>query len=68
MITWTVENIDNYMKALASEARALKRNGWTEDDVHEFVARAAHVVMVQCEDEMLDEVAYSMKRAGLFEF
>ena len=68
MITWTVENIDKYMKALASEARALKRKGWIEDDVHEFVARAAHVVMVQCEDEMLDEVAYAMERAGLFEF
>lgn len=67
-MTWTLENIDNYMKALASEARALKRKGWTGDDVHEFVARAAHVVMVQCEDEMLDEVAYAMERAGLFEF
>lgn len=42
-MTWTLQNIDNYMKALASEARALKRKGWTEDDVHEFVARAAHV-------------------------
>ena len=49
MITWTVESIDKYMKALASEARALKRKGWTED-------------------EMLDEVAYAMERAGLFEF
>lgn len=68
MITWTVANIDKYMKALASEARSLKRKGWTDDDVHEFVARAAHVVMVQCEDEMLDDVAYAMKRAGLFKF
>lgn len=67
-MTWTLQNIDNYMKALASEARALKRKGWTEDDVHEFVARAAHVVMLECEDEMLDEVAFAMERAGLFEF
>lgn len=68
MITWSVENVNAYMKALASEARALKRKGWSDDDVHEFVARAAHVVMVECEDEMLDEVAYAMERAGLFEF
>lgn len=67
-MTWTLQNIDNYMKALASEARALKRKGWTEDDVHEFVARAAHVVMAQCDDSLLDEVAYAMERAGLFEF
>lgn len=52
MITWSVENVNAYMKALASEARALKRKGWTDDDVH----------------EMLDEVAYAMERAGLFEF
>jgi hypothetical protein len=67
-MTWTLENIGNYMKALASEARALKRKGWSDDDIHEFVARAAHVVMVECDDEMLDEVAYAMERAGLFEF
>lgn len=68
MITWTLENIDNYMKALASEAKALKRKGWSEDAVHEFVARAAHVPMVQCDDSLLDEIAYAMERAGLFEF
>lgn len=67
-MTWTLQNIDNYMKALASEARALKRKVWTDDDVHEFVARAAHVVMLECEDEMFDEVAFAMERAGLFEF
>lgn len=67
-MSWTVENINEYMQALAKEAKALKRKGWTDDDVHEFVARAAHVVMVQCEDEMLDEVAFAMERAGLFEF
>lgn len=40
-MTWTLENIGNYMKALASEARALKRKGWSDDDIHEFVARCA---------------------------
>lgn len=65
---WTYENIKVYMEALAKEAKGLKRKGWADDEVHEFVARAAHVVMVECEDEMLDEVAYAMERAGLFEF
>lgn len=65
---WTYENIKVYMEALAKDAKGLKRKGWNDDDVHEFVARAAHVVMVECEDEMLDEVAYAMERAGLFEF
>lgn len=68
MITWTVENIGEYMKALTSEARALKRKGWTDDAIHEFVARAAHVPMVECEDSLLDEIAFAMKRYGLFEF
>lgn len=65
---WTYENINVYMEALAKEAKRIKAKGWTDDNVHEFVARAAHVVMVECEDEMLDEVAYAMVRAGLFEF
>lgn len=65
---WTHENIKVYMEALAKEAKGLKRKGWSDDDVHEFVARAAHVPMVVCDDSLLDEVAYAMERAGLFEF
>lgn len=65
---WTHENIKVYMEALAKEAKGLKRKGWSDDDVHEFVARAAHVPMVECDDSLLDEVAYAMERAGLFEF
>lgn len=65
---WTHENINVYMEALAKEAKGLKRKGWSDDDVHEFVARAAHVPMVECDDSLLDEVAYAMERAGLFEF
>lgn len=65
---WTYENINDYMKALAKEAKAVKCKGWSEDAIHEFVARAAHVPMVECDDSLLDEVAYAMERAGLFEF
>lgn len=65
---WTHENIEVYMKALAKEAKALKCKGWSGDAVHEFVARAAHVPMVECDDSLLDEIAYAMERAGLFEF
>lgn len=67
-MTWTVENINTYMKALAEEANGLKSKGWTDDEIHEFVARAAHVPMVECDDNLLDEIAYAMERAGLFEF
>lgn len=61
-------DIDAYMKAVAKEAKALKCKGWSDDEVHEFVARATHVPMVECDDSLLDEIAYAMKRAGLFEF
>ena len=67
-MAWTVENINEYMKDLAKEAKGLQRMGWAVYDVREFIARAAHVVVVECEDEMLGEVAHAMERAGLFEF
>lgn len=37
---WTYENINEYMKDLAKEAKGLQRMGWAVYDVREFIARA----------------------------